>query len=88
VPKLDDLAANMLRAQDDVPSGFTDTSLLGFETFLGRKCVPDNFLGLGLAVFRVMTPCGLVGRYQNFGRTRRLYTLSQRWRQQIKYTVP
>jgi hypothetical protein len=62
----------MLRAQDDVLPGFTETSLLE------RKCVPGIFLGLGLVVFRVMTPCGLVGRYQHFGNTCWLYTLSLR----------
>jgi hypothetical protein len=29
-------------------------------------------------VFRVTTPCGLVGRYQHFGRSYCLYTLSLR----------
>lgn len=56
-------------AQDEVPPGFTETSLLGFETFLGRKCVSGDFLGLGLVVFRVTAPCGLVGHYQHFGIT-------------------
>ena len=88
LPILDDLAVHVLRAQDDVPPGFTETSLLGFETFLGRKYVPDNFLVLGLVVFRVMTPCGLVGRYQHFGRTYWLDTPSVRRRQQIKSTEP